>query len=165
MPPRILIADDHLTFRRALRQYLEGVDDWEVIEASDGEEAVVRSIETRPNIIVVDLAMPGKDGFATAREISKLLPETPILMCTMHMSAHVQAEAEKSGIRRVLSKADSSLVVPAIRQFLNLQEQIRDSESLPIPAVASDPVPPAAISPTNPPEPGEPPSELPKNVV
>lgn len=167
MPQRILIADDHLTFRKALRQYLESIDGWEVIEASDGEEAVARSIETRPNVIVVDLAMPGKDGFVAAREISELLPETPILMCTMHMSAHVEAEAKKSGIRKVLSKADSSLMVPAIRQFLNLQEpRIPNSESIPIPAVASDPVPPAAISPTNAAEPGaDPPSELPKNVA
>lgn len=167
MPPRILIADDHLTFRKALRQYLEGVDGWEVIEASDGEEAVARSIEARPNVIVVDLAMPGKDGFATAREISKLLPETPILMCTMHMSAHVEAEAKKSGIRKVLSKTDTSLVVPAIRQLLNLQEpQNQDSQSIPIPPVASGSVPPAALSLSNPAEPvADPPSDLPKNVA
>lgn len=122
MPQRILIADDHLVFRKALRQYLEGIDGWEIIEASNGEEAVARSIDARPDLIVVDLAMPGKDGFAAAREISRLLPDTPILMCTMHMSAHVDAEAKKSGIRKVLSKSDSSLVVPAIRQLLNPEE-------------------------------------------
>jgi len=167
MSQRILIADDNLTFRKALRHYLEGIDGWEVIEASDGQEAVARSIDARPNVIVLDLAMPGKDGFTVAREISKLLPEIPILMCTMHMSAHVEAEAKKSGIRKVLSKSNSSLMVPAIRQLLNLQEpRIQDSESISIPAVASGSVPPAAISPTNPTEPvANPPSELPKNIA
>ena len=167
MPPRILIADDNLILRKALRQYLEGIGGWEVIEASDGEEAVTTAIEARPNVIVVDLAMPGKDGFATAREISKLLPEIPILMCTMHMSAHVEAEAKKSGIRKVLSKADSSLVVPTIRQLLNLQEpRTQDPDSIPIPTVASNPVAPPAISPSNPAEPAaDSPSKFPKNVA
>jgi CheY-like chemotaxis protein len=119
---RILIADDNLIFRKALRHLLERVDFWQVIEASDGEEAVAKSLETRPDVIFLDLAMPGKDGFAAAQEISTLLPETPIIMCTMHMSLHVEAEARKHGIWRVISKTESSAMVPAIRQLLNRQE-------------------------------------------
>ncbi|HVN17898.1 MAG TPA: response regulator transcription factor [Dongiaceae bacterium] len=131
MPVRILIADDNAAVRRALRGLFESVDHWEVIDARDGQEAVVKSIESRPDAIVLDLAMPQKDGLAAAKEISALLPDIPILMCTMHMSTLVQAEALKSGIRQVFSKGDSSLLVPAIRQLLGLEAppvpQIRES--------------------------------------
>src|SRR5215468_8997960 len=118
MSQRILIADDNPTFRKALRQLLEGVDHWEIIEAAEGQEAVTKSVETRPDVILLDLAMPIKNGFTAAREISQLLPGTPILMCTMHTSAQVDAEAQKSGIRQVLSKDQSNLILPTIRQWL-----------------------------------------------
>lgn len=145
MPSRILIADDNAIFRKVLRQLLEGADHWEIVEAKGGDEAVTKSVETRPNVIILDLAMPDKDGLAAARDISALLPATPILMCTMHISPLVEAEALKSGIRRVFSKTDSSLLVPAIRQLLNPQPPTDQSavlETTP-PAVASDPVVPA----------------------
>jgi two-component system chemotaxis response regulator CheY len=118
MPVRILIADDNATYRKALRQLLEAVDHWEVVEARDGLDAITKSVETRPQVIVIDLAMPSKDGLAAAREISSLLPAIPILMCTMHMSPFVETEAMKAGVRKVLSKSDSSFLVPAIRQLL-----------------------------------------------
>ena len=166
MPQRILIADDNLTFRKALRHLVEGVDHWEVIEAQDGLEAVTLSVETQPDLIVLDLAMPAKDGFTAAREISTLLPATPILMCTMHMSPQLEVEAQKFGIRKVLSKSDSTLVVPAIRHLLNRQPPAtQDSESIPIPVVASDPVP-AAIEPATPTDPAtDAPSEIPNSVA
>ena len=149
---RILIADDNLVFRKALRHLLERVDHWQVIETSDGQEAVARSVETRPDVIFLDLAMPRKDGFAAAEEISTLLPETPIIMCTMHMSLHVEAEARKHGIRKVISKTESSALVPAIRQLLNERKasagQTLAAETISPPAL---PVPP--VSTANPPTP------------
>ncbi len=170
MPLRILIADDNAIFRKALRRLLEGADHWEIVEAKNGEEAVAKSIETRPNLIIIDLAMPGKDGLAAARDISASLPATPILMCTMHMSPLVEAEALKSGIRKVLSKADSSLLVPAIRQLLNPEppsDQSAASEIIPPPVVAPDPALTATLSPTAPTEAAsEPvPPASPKNVA
>src|SRR5215472_15316094 len=141
MPPRILIADDNPTFRKALRHLLEGVDHWEIIEAAEGNDAVTKSVETRPDLILLDLAMPEKDGFTAAREISQLLPGTPILMCTMHASAQVETEAQKAGIRQVLSKTDSNLILPSIRQWLKTQEPpIEDAAAAPVPVVVPDPV-------------------------
>jgi len=141
MPARILIADDNDIFRKALRQVLEGADHWEIVEVSDGDQAVTKSVETRPNVIILDLAMPSKDGFAAARDISALLPAIPILMCTMHMSPLVEAEALKSGIQRVFSKTDSALLVPAIRQLLNPASPTDEGTAIEIlaPAVVSDP--------------------------
>jgi len=142
MPPRILIADDNVIFRKALRQLLEGADHWEIVEVPDGDQAITKSVETRPNVIILDLAMPSKDGFAAARDISVLLPTTPILMCTMHTSPHVDAEALKSGIRQVFSKTDSALIVPAIRQLLNPEPPTDEATSIETtaPAVVSDPL-------------------------
>src|ERR1700758_564322 len=169
MTPRSLIADDNVIFRKALRQLLEGDDHWEVIEVSDGDQAVAKSVETRPNIIILDLAMPGKDGFAAARDISALLPATPILMCTMHMSPHVDAEALKSGIRQVFSKTDSALLLPAIRQLINPEPPTDESTAIETiaPAVISDLVEAAPTSDTNSAEPaGDPvPPVSPKNAA
>ena len=102
MPTRILIADDNPLFRRTLKRVLESVDHWEIIETQDGDEAVRKSLETSPDLIVLDLAMPVKDGLTAAREISQALPHTPLLMCTMHASAQLEIEAQKSGIRQVI---------------------------------------------------------------
>ncbi|HKF06713.1 MAG TPA: response regulator transcription factor [Candidatus Sulfotelmatobacter sp.] len=118
MPTRILIADDNPLFRTALRHVLEASDSWEIIETHDGQEAVTTAVETRPDLIILDLAMPVKDGLAAAREISKLLPETPILMCTLHASPPVELEARKSGIRQLVSKSESVEIVAAIRQLI-----------------------------------------------
>ena len=169
MSPRILIADDNAIYRKALRQLLERADHWEVIEVSDGDQAVTKSVETRPNIIILDLAMPGKDGLTTARDISALLPATPILMCTMHMSPHVETEALKSGIQQVFSKTDSALLVPAIRQLLNPEPPTDESAPLETapPAVASDSVvaaPPPDTAPAEAPTDPVPPAS-PKNAA
>ncbi|HKV78372.1 MAG TPA: response regulator [Candidatus Sulfotelmatobacter sp.] len=156
MPVRILIADDNAIFRKVLRQLLEGADHWEVIEVPDGDQALAKSVETRPNIIILDLAMPGKDGLTTARDISALLPATPILMCTLHMSTHVEIEALKSGVLKVFSKTDTAVLVPAIRQLLNPEPPTDQSVPLETtaPAVASAPVEEAPLSDTKPSEAG-----------
>ncbi len=141
MSTRILISDDNPTFRRTLRHLLESVEQWEIIETCDGEEAVRKALETRPNLIVLDLAMPVKDGLAAAREISQVLPETPILMCTMHASAQLEIEALKSGIRQIISKSESSVIVPAIQQLL--------AKNAPVPSISV--APPIALLDTIPP--------------
>jgi CheY-like chemotaxis protein len=119
MPALILISDDNLIFRKALRQVLEGVDHWEIVEAEDGQEAIAKFQELHPNLVVLDLAMPVKDGLNAAREISKLAPEIPIVLYTMHNSAQLELEAQKSGIRKVLSKSDSGQLIATIQQLLS----------------------------------------------
>jgi len=139
MPTRILIADDNAVFRGTLRQLLQAVDHWEVVEAHDGQEAISKAVELQPNLVILDLAMPVKDGLAAAREISQLLPEVPILMCTMHMSSHVEAEALKSGVRKVFSKSDSAFLIEAVRQL----QPVPDSRAAADPLI--DPIPPPPI--------------------
>jgi len=136
MPTRILIADDNPLFRATLRHVLEASDPWEIIETRDGQEAVTTAVEIRPDLIILDLAMPVKDGLAAAREISKLLPETPILMCTLHASSLVEFEARKSGIRQLVSKSEGVEIITAIRQLI-AKTPARDSIAVPpLPEIA-----------------------------
>ena len=148
MPTRILIADDNPLFRTALRHVLEAADPWEIIETRDGQEAVTTAVETRPDLIILDLAMPVKDGLAAAREISRLLPEIPILMCTLHASPPVELEARKSGIRQLVSKSESIEIVTAVRQLI-AKNPAADSSAVTVlpdialPAPEIIPVPPS----------------------
>ena len=116
--PRILIAEDNPAVRTALRGLLQGAGPWEIVEVENGLEAVAKAQELRPNLIILDLVMPVMDGLSSARQISKLLPEIPMLMHTMHWSPQIELEAQKVGVRQVVSKADSRLIVSTVRQFL-----------------------------------------------
>jgi CheY-like chemotaxis protein len=118
MPARILIADDNPAVRTALRQLLEGLDHPQIIEAKDGKEAVALVLEQRPDAVVLDLAMPVMDGLTCASEISKLLPDLPIVMCTMHWSRQLELEVQKQGVRKIVSKSNASDLLAVIQEFL-----------------------------------------------
>jgi len=120
MPIRLLIADDNPVVRTALHQLLERAGDWEVVDAENGQEAVAKAQELSPNLIILDLVMPVMDGLAAAREISKLMPQTPLLMHTLHWSPQVEIEAQKVGVRKVVPKADSKGLISAIQHYLDL---------------------------------------------
>ena len=84
MATRILIADDSPIVRQCLGRLLCGHTDWEVCgEATDGEDAVCKTRELNPDLVVLDFLMPRKNGIDAAREIGKLSPKTPILLCTI----------------------------------------------------------------------------------
>jgi CheY-like chemotaxis protein len=121
MPIRILIAEDNPAVRTALHLLLESVDSWEVVDAQNGQEAIARAQELNPNLVILDLVMPVMDGLAAARVLSKLLPDLPLLMHTMHWSPQVELEAQKVGVRKVVPKTDSRGLIAAIRQFLTAQ--------------------------------------------
>jgi CheY-like chemotaxis protein len=106
---RILIADDSPAVRRALAQLL--AQDHLVIEVADGQAAFTRSLELRPDLIILDLAMPVMDGLTAAREISGALPEVPILMYTMHWTPSLEVAAKKVGIRRLVPKTHSKMLL------------------------------------------------------
>jgi two-component system response regulator DesR len=134
MPTRILIADDNHAVRAALRHLLEGagVDQWEIVEAEDGQDTIGKAQELSPSLIILDLVMPGMDGLAAARKLSKSLPDIPLLMHTLHYSPQLEVEAQKVGVRKVVPKADTTGLLSAIRQFLTPEP------SALIPAVAEN---------------------------
>lgn len=118
MHARILIAEDNPTVRTALRSILQAAGPWEIIDVANGREAVAKAQEFNPQLVILDLVMPVMDGLAAARQISKLLPDTPILMHTMHWSSQVELEAQKVGVRKVIAKSDTRLLISTVEEIL-----------------------------------------------
>jgi DNA-binding NarL/FixJ family response regulator len=116
---RILVADDNSQVRCALRILVEQDKNWEVCaEAIDGGDAVERARETNPDIIVLDFQMPVMNGLQAAREIAKVAPEVPILLCTAHLSQNLISEAQRVGIHGAVSKSRANDIVLGIRALL-----------------------------------------------
>ena len=154
MQTRILISDDSPIFRRTLRNLLESVGQWEVIETRDGSEAVSQAIATQPDVVVLDLAMPVKDGLTAAREIGQALPNTPIVMCTMHNSPQMEIEAQKAGARVTISKANSTAIVPILQELLAARPPRPPGEptlDIPVPAILTSTAPPESPATVKPP--------------
>jgi DNA-binding NarL/FixJ family response regulator len=106
---RILIADDHDAVRRGVRAVLLSRDDIQVCaEASDGSEAITKALQSKPDLIILDLTMPILGGFAAAKELRRLLPDTPILFYSMHQGEHLIREAQQMGVQGFVSKSNIS---------------------------------------------------------
>jgi DNA-binding NarL/FixJ family response regulator len=91
---RVLIADDHAVVRLGLRSLLSQKQGWQVCgEASDGETAVARVCELAPDVVILDLTMPGLNGFNAAREIRRLAPSAKIILFSIHDIASIAVQA------------------------------------------------------------------------
>ena len=114
---KVLIADDHAMVRMGLASLLETEPDIEVVgEAENGETAVSKALTLKPDVIVMDLVMPGKDGTTATVEIMKALPETKILLLTSFGTADGISHAIEAGASGALMKnADFSELVASIR--------------------------------------------------
>jgi DNA-binding NarL/FixJ family response regulator len=116
-PIRVLIADDHPFFRDGLRVLLETTPDTELVgEATDGEEVLVLAAESKPDVILMDLRMPGTGGIEATREILEKTPETGILVVTMVEDDDSVFAAMRAGARGYLLKgADKDEMLLAVR--------------------------------------------------
>jgi DNA-binding NarL/FixJ family response regulator len=107
LPYSILIADDNALIRHSLRACIEQNGNWEVCgDAENGKIAVERVKELHPDIVILDFQMPVMDGLEAARQISRLAPNTAMLMFTMYNSTQLVKEAQAVGIKDVLSKSE-----------------------------------------------------------
>ena len=114
---RVLIADDHAMVRMGLASLLGTEPDIEVVgEAEDGADAVEKAVAVRPDVVVMDLVMPKKDGAEATSEIHRLLPEAKILLLTTFGTANGVAHALASGATGAMMKnADFSDLAAAVR--------------------------------------------------
>jgi DNA-binding NarL/FixJ family response regulator len=104
---RILIADDHGLVRRGARTLLQARDGWRVVgEAANGREAVEKAIKLKPGVAIVDISMPELDGVEVVRQIREAVPDTKVLVLTMHESDQIVRRALDAGARGYLLKSD-----------------------------------------------------------
>ncbi len=117
---RILVVDDNPAVRHYLRALLEQQTAWQVCyEARTGREALQRVEKNQPDMILLDFQMPDLNGLDVARQVSKLFPEIPILMVTIHLSKQLAEEARKAGIRGACAKSDVGSIVEAVDVLLH----------------------------------------------
>ena len=120
-PTRILIADDHAHFREGLSALLLSASDLEVVgQAADGEEAISLAAELQPDVVLMDLDMPGTGGIEATRRILNTSPHISILVISMHEDDDLVFAALQAGARGYLLKgASKAEILRAIRAVVS----------------------------------------------
>lgn len=107
-PFKILLADDHEVVRAGLRALLEEQNGWEVVaEAADGRDAVEKATKLKPDVVVIDIAMPSLNGLEAVRQIVKSVPNAKVLVLTMYDSDPLIQQVLQAGARGYLLKSDA----------------------------------------------------------
>lgn len=118
---KILLVDDHEMIRKGLRTALEARTGWQICgEAANGREAIRLAQATFPHVVIMDLTMPELNGLEATRRIRKDLPETRVLILTMHDSEQLMHEVIAAGARGYLLKSDAGdMVFRAIEHLID----------------------------------------------
>jgi DNA-binding NarL/FixJ family response regulator len=114
---RILLADDHVTVRHGLKLLIDGQPHMKVVsEASDGQTAVQRALELKPDVIVMDISMPGMNGLVATRKLKAAMPGAAIVTLTRHGDDAYLQELLRAGVSGyVLKQSAPSELLQAIR--------------------------------------------------
>jgi DNA-binding NarL/FixJ family response regulator len=106
---RILLADDHKVVRQGTRALLSATPEWEIVgEADNGRDAVSLTTELKPDIVILDIAMPELNGLDAARQIKKNSPETEVLIFTAQETEALVHDVFDSGARSYIMKTDAA---------------------------------------------------------
>lgn len=104
-PIRVLVADDHAIVREGIRHVLQKEPGFEVVaEAATGDEALAQALEIRPDVAVLDITMPGRSGLEVAAALHDQLPDTRVLILSMHDNPEYVLEAVRAGAHAYLLK-------------------------------------------------------------
>jgi two-component system, NarL family, response regulator NreC len=116
-PLRVLLADDHVTVRHGLKLLIDSQPDMKVVsEASDGDTAVQRAVMLRPDVVVMDISMPGMNGLVATRKLKQLQPATAIVTLTRHGDDAYLQELLRAGVSGyVLKQSAPAELLQAIR--------------------------------------------------
>ena len=126
--PRILIADDHAIYRMGLVALFETEPGFEVVgEADDGNSALDLAIKLKPDVVLMDIMMPGMDGIAATKAIHEQFPDARILILTTSTTSDDLAGARRNGAAGAITKsADNSRLLDAIRTVASGQEFVSE---------------------------------------
>jgi len=118
---RICLVDDHAVVRAGYRRFLEQEPDFEVtLEAGSGEEAYLLLQTQTPDVVILDLSMPGEGGLSTLRRIKMRWPLIPVLVFSMHDHASFAVQATRAGASGYITKSsDPALMVSAVRSVVS----------------------------------------------
>lgn len=131
---RILIAHEHDAVRSGLRAIVESQPNWEVVaEASDGKEVILKAIEAKPDVAVIDYSLPHVSGIEVTRQIRTRLRKTEVLILTMHDNDTQLKELLKAGARGYLTTTDAQHYLIQAVEYLAIHKPFftaRASEAL-----------------------------------
>jgi len=106
---RVLVADDHEVMRMGIRTLLQFRSGWSVCaEASNGQEAVAKALQFRPDVVIMDITMPVMNGLEAARQIARAQPQIPIILFSLHVSDDLYRHLQTDGVRGAVAKADAA---------------------------------------------------------
>ncbi|SRR5713101_7503686 len=106
---RVLVADDHEIMRMGIRNLLQFHSGWSVCaEASNGREAVEKTLQFHPDVVIMDITMPVLNGLEAARQIAAIQPQIPVILFSMHVSDDLCQHLRTDGIRGAVAKADAA---------------------------------------------------------
>lgn len=115
---RTVIADDHEIVRQGLKNLLQGEDCEIVAEYSTGREAVEGAKALKPDVVIIDISMPDLNGVEATQQIAKLVPQTKIVVLTMHDSEELARKVLEAGARGFVLKSD------AVRDLANAVKSV-----------------------------------------
>jgi len=105
----VLIVDDNTLVRSSPRRLFESCPEFEVSgEAENGQDAIDKAERLKPDLIILDLAMPVMNGLEAAPELRKMLPDARLILFTVHYGPQVQHLAQAAGIHAVVSKSEAA---------------------------------------------------------
>lgn len=120
MPTRIFLAEDHILVRQGVRMLLEDEPDLAVVgEAEDGQHAAAETLHLRPEVLIVDIALPGLNGVDVTREVKRQAPQINVIALSMYdTEAYVQQALAAGAAAYVLKKSTAAELVRAVREVL-----------------------------------------------
>jgi DNA-binding NarL/FixJ family response regulator len=125
LPATILIVDDHEYVRRTLRSLLAQQPHWKIHEAADGRSAIDRVRKLKPDVVVMDIVMPGIDGIAATYELHQVAPKTKVVLISSHYTPEEAASiARLFGDGSFVTKAAAGKdLIPAVSRMLSPESQ------------------------------------------